>query len=232
MADDRQSDPLSQIDRGQGVPRVDGVLEAAGDRVAGKPLQQVGHVVYGAASREVEMDAETPRRHLHHRPGLVEYVLERGEVELQPGVTLPGVAPHRLGHSLRVRRHRPAPHRYPGSVFLPEQLVDRHAGRLPHEVVHRGADRQGGFVPEPVERVAAYVLGDHLRRLLAALAEADFPAVGVGDVDGPSADSLVVGELPGRGSKWSGWSDSNRRPPAPKAGALTGLRYTPTAKGR
>ena len=26
---------------------------------------------------------------------------------------------------------------------------------------------------------------------------------------------------------WSGWSDSNRRPPAPKAGALAGLRHTP-----
>ena len=25
----------------------------------------------------------------------------------------------------------------------------------------------------------------------------------------------------------SGWPDSNWRPPAPKAGALTGLRYTP-----
>ena len=25
----------------------------------------------------------------------------------------------------------------------------------------------------------------------------------------------------------SGWRDSNSRPPAPKAGALTGLRYTP-----
>ncbi len=28
----------------------------------------------------------------------------------------------------------------------------------------------------------------------------------------------------------SGWQDSNLRPPAPKAGALTGLRYTPYAK--
>ena len=27
---------------------------------------------------------------------------------------------------------------------------------------------------------------------------------------------------------WSGWPDSNRRPPAPKAGALTELRHTPT----
>ena len=26
---------------------------------------------------------------------------------------------------------------------------------------------------------------------------------------------------------WSGWGDSNSRPPAPKAGALTKLRYTP-----
>ena len=30
------------------------------------------------------------------------------------------------------------------------------------------------------------------------------------------------------GKWWSGWSDSNRRHPAPKAGALTGLRHTPT----
>jgi hypothetical protein len=28
---------------------------------------------------------------------------------------------------------------------------------------------------------------------------------------------------------WSGWQDSNLRPPAPKAGAITGLRYTPKA---
>lgn len=27
--------------------------------------------------------------------------------------------------------------------------------------------------------------------------------------------------------KMSGWQDSNLRPPAPKAGAITGLRYTP-----
>ena len=29
---------------------------------------------------------------------------------------------------------------------------------------------------------------------------------------------------------WSGWQDSNLRPPAPKAGAITGLRYTPRCK--
>ena len=29
---------------------------------------------------------------------------------------------------------------------------------------------------------------------------------------------------------WSGWQDSNLRPPAPKAGAITGLRYTPKSK--
>jgi hypothetical protein len=28
----------------------------------------------------------------------------------------------------------------------------------------------------------------------------------------------------------SGWQDSNLRPPAPKAGAMTGLRYTPNRK--
>ena len=31
----------------------------------------------------------------------------------------------------------------------------------------------------------------------------------------------------GRCPVMSGWQDSNLRPPAPKAGALTGLRYTP-----
>jgi hypothetical protein len=30
--------------------------------------------------------------------------------------------------------------------------------------------------------------------------------------------------------KWSGRGDSNSRPPAPEAGALTGLRYAPTKK--
>jgi hypothetical protein len=28
----------------------------------------------------------------------------------------------------------------------------------------------------------------------------------------------------------SGWQDSNLRPPAPKAGAMTGLRYTPKSE--
>ena len=32
--------------------------------------------------------------------------------------------------------------------------------------------------------------------------------------------------------KKSGWQDSNLRPPAPKAGAITGLRYTPKIKKR
>src|SRR5580700_11855859 len=31
---------------------------------------------------------------------------------------------------------------------------------------------------------------------------------------------------------WSGWRDSNPRPPAPKAGALTKLRYIPAPHGR
>ena len=30
----------------------------------------------------------------------------------------------------------------------------------------------------------------------------------------------------------SGWQDSNLRPPAPKAGAITGLRYTPKYFGK
>jgi hypothetical protein len=29
------------------------------------------------------------------------------------------------------------------------------------------------------------------------------------------------------GFHWSGWQDSNLRPPRPKRGAITGLRYTP-----
>ena len=33
-------------------------------------------------------------------------------------------------------------------------------------------------------------------------------------------------------SLWSGWQDSNLRPPAPKAGAITGLRYTPSVFSR
>jgi hypothetical protein len=33
-----------------------------------------------------------------------------------------------------------------------------------------------------------------------------------------------------KGFWWSGWQDSNLRPPAPKAGAITGLRYTPQKK--
>ena len=38
-----------------------------------------------------------------------------------------------------------------------------------------------------------------------------------------------------KGLHWrpsSGWQDSNLRPPAPKAGAITGLRYTPKRKNK
>ena len=34
------------------------------------------------------------------------------------------------------------------------------------------------------------------------------------------------------GKNLSGWQDSNLRPPAPKAGAMTGLRYTPNLWGK
>ena len=37
-----------------------------------------------------------------------------------------------------------------------------------------------------------------------------------------------IAELANTSSAWSGWGDSNSRPPAPKAGALTKLRYTPS----
>ena len=38
---------------------------------------------------------------------------------------------------------------------------------------------------------------------------------------------LYPAELRARNSKMSGWQDSNLRPPRPKRGAITGLRYTP-----
>jgi hypothetical protein len=40
-------------------------------------------------------------------------------------------------------------------------------------------------------------------------------------------------KIPAENSKdLSGWQDSNLRPPAPKAGAITGLRYTPKAAAK
>jgi Nitric oxide synthase, oxygenase domain len=39
--------------------------------------------------------------------------------------------------------------------------------------------------------------------------------------------SRCVGQSAGKPVNWSGWPDSNRRPPAPKAGALTKLRHIP-----
>ncbi len=41
---------------------------------------------------------------------------------------------------------------------------------------------------------------------------------------------LYPAELRARNSKKSGWQDSNLRPPRPKRGAITGLRYTPNHK--
>ncbi len=38
---------------------------------------------------------------------------------------------------------------------------------------------------------------------------------------------IVYGALVPKAHNVSGWPDSNRRPPAPKAGALAGLRHTP-----
>jgi hypothetical protein len=42
-----------------------------------------------------------------------------------------------------------------------------------------------------------------------------------------ATDPELAAELERTSSAWSGWGDSNSRPPAPKAGALTKLRYTP-----
>ncbi len=39
--------------------------------------------------------------------------------------------------------------------------------------------------------------------------------------------TLETKKPPNGGFYLSGWQDSNLRPPAPKAGAMTGLRYTP-----
>ena len=41
---------------------------------------------------------------------------------------------------------------------------------------------------------------------------------------------LYPAELRDQRFQLSGWQDSNLRPPAPKAGAMTGLRYTPRGK--
>ena len=40
---------------------------------------------------------------------------------------------------------------------------------------------------------------------------------------------LYPAELRARNSNLSGWQDSNLRPPRPKRGAITGLRYTPNS---
>ena len=43
----------------------------------------------------------------------------------------------------------------------------------------------------------------------------------------PCVCATRLRHIPKQTELLSGWQDSNLRPPAPKAGAITGLRYTP-----
>ena len=198
MQDDRQPAALAQIDVAVDVSGGQRVFEAAGDFVLRQAFEQVGHVIVGAVHGEVVMDAESFRGHLLHRLGLVEDVLERGKVVLEPGVSLAGVLFDGLGHALRVRRNRPAADRHPGAVLLSDQLVDRNAGGLAHQVVHRRAQTQAGLVSHPVEGVGADVLVDDFLRLgTPALAEADQSLVGLHLVDGAPGRAVVMVQLVG-----------------------------------
>ncbi len=49
-------------------------------------------------------------------------------------------------------------------------------------------------------------------------------------LEGSCSIQLSYGTYSNLKTKKSGWQDSNLRPPAPKAGAITGLRYTPKDK--
>src|ERR1051326_6256503 len=48
-----------------------------------------------------------------------------------------------------------------------------------------------------------------------------------GTSQGPRAVTTVLPWALKRSKKWSGWPDSNRRPPDPQSGALSRLRYIP-----
>ena len=155
-------------------------------------------MVVGAVHGEVVVDAKARRSHRLHRRSLVEDILERREVVFEPGIAQIGVAQYGFGHVVRVGRYCPRADGNPRAVLLTEELVDRHAGGLAHQVVHRRAQGQRGLVADPLEGIAAEVLVDDLLRLgAAALAESAESAIGVSDVDCAAGGAVVVVERVG-----------------------------------
>ena len=81
-------------------------------------------------------------------------------------------------------------------MFLSDQLVDRYARGLAHQVVHRRTQRQGGLVSDPVEGIRSDVLVDHLFRFqFVSLAQPRKPIIGVRDVDRPLCRTVEVVQL-------------------------------------
>ena len=150
-------------------------------------------MVVAAPHRQIVMDLEPGGSHLLHRPHLVEHVFERRKVVLQPGVAPGRKLLHRLRHPLGMRRHRPAGDRNPRAMPLAEQLVDRHPRRLTHQVVHRHPQPQAGFVPHPVERIAAQVLlADRFRLHSVPLSQTNQLAVGLHHIHHAAGGAVEV----------------------------------------
>jgi len=113
VEDDRQSRALAQLDIAVDILSRQGVLEAAGDLVPGQSFEEIGHVVVGAVHGEVVVDLEPPGCHFPHRLGLVEDILEGGEMVLHPGVALLGIALDGFGHAAGMGGDGPAAYRNP-----------------------------------------------------------------------------------------------------------------------
>lgn len=111
------------------------------------------------------MDLESPGSDLLHRPHLIEHVLERRQVILQPGIASLGIPLDRPGHPRGSRRNGPAGDWNKSPLTRSEELVNRDSRGLSHEVVHRHAEGQTGLVANPVEGIRPFVLADHIRVL-------------------------------------------------------------------
>ena len=198
MEHDRSPCPPFEFDVTVEVFSGQGILETARDGVLGQTVQQTRHMIVGAVHGEVVVQAEPLRRYTLHGLGLVDDILEGRQVELHPCVALIGVVSDGRSHPLRMRTDRPGRHRNPRSMFLAEQLINRHASGLAHQIVHRRPQAKGCLVPHPGEGIRPQIALDRLLRFGAlAFTQPDESIVGAYHIDRAPSHVVIVTQLVG-----------------------------------
>ena len=111
------------------------ILKTTGDWKLRNFFQQFKHMVVCSGHGKVQMDAKSLRSHFLHGSHLIRDTFERGQMVFHPRVSQCRNFLQSRRHDCGMCGHSPSGNRNPRAIFRADQFVNRHIGRLAHEVI-------------------------------------------------------------------------------------------------